>query len=169
MTLELVDKIVDGRTYAFEQLNTTTALKVLAKLTKIIGEPLMIGLGSLPKKEQPRPLTAAGVPAPLPEPVKKKSLGDFDLTELKTDVLGRAVAALTDRLDETEVVALVRQLTSEKVLCDNAPVVFDSHFRGQTAHLFKVLMAALEAQYGDFLGAVTAKAAPVGGPVSLRR
>jgi hypothetical protein len=167
MTRELVQKTVDGRSYEFEQFNTTTALKTLAKLTKIIGEPLMIALGALGLEK----LAPAKLVNGVPEPVKKRNLMDTDLNPLNTAVLGKAVAALIDRLDETEVVDLVKRLVSGPgVLCDHKPFQFDDHFIGEPGHLFKVVRAALEAQYGNFLGAVTGgDTSSTARPVSVRQ
>lgn len=134
---ELVQKTVDDRVYQFQQFNTTTAIKTMAKLTKLIGEPLTLAMGSFAEKKDP----AAG-------------LMDRDLD---FEVLSKAVGALIERLDEDEVVSLVKRLTTESVLCDNKPIQFDEHFAGNISHLFKVVMAAIEAQYGNFLSAVTAK------------
>jgi hypothetical protein len=145
---ELVTKSIDGKLYEFQQFNTTKSLKTLSKLTKFLGEPLMLGLAALgvnPAKSVPgaAPITAKG----------------FLDRELNGEALAKAVAALVDRLDETDVVELVKTLTSESVLCDHKPIVFDEHFRGDIGHLFKVIGAALEAQYGNFLGAVTGRPA----------
>ena len=146
MARELVQKYVDDQLYEFEQFTTTNSLKTLARLTKIVGEPLAIALGGFFKEEKPG-LTPAGIPKPVAAP---KGLLDRDIDG---DAIKAAVAALVDRLDENEVVELVKKLTSEKVLCDHQAIVFDLHFAGRPLHLFKVLKAAIEAQYGNFFDA----------------
>lgn len=130
MAQETVIREIDGRTYEFTQFGTTLSLKLLARLTKIIGEPLAIALG--------------GLKTP---PGKKVNLADMDVSG---DLLGKAVKALIDRLDENEVVALVKTLASEHMLCDNAKIIFDAHYSGNMGHLLHVLMASLEVQYGNF-------------------
>jgi Phage tail assembly chaperone protein, TAC len=93
----------------------------------------------------------------------KKDFLEIDLKELDTDILGKAARALIERMDEDEVVGLIKKLTSEGVLCDHQPIVFDTHYEGNLGHLFKVLMAALEVQYGNFTGAILARV-----PVAVR-
>lgn len=160
---EVVQKTVDGRLYEFEQFSTTVALKTLSKLTKLLGEPIVLALGAIKKTDA----------AKAKKGDKVKTALDTDLSDLDTAVLGQAVRSLIDRMEENEVVELVKQLTSVGLLCDHKPVLFDEHYRGETSHLFKVLSASLSAQYGNFLGAVTARfpaaAAMANGPVSLRK
>lgn len=154
MARELIAKEVDGHLYQFEQFSTTDALKVMAKLTKIFGESITIALGSFfKKKPEPGKLGLDG----LPEPVKPLLEQDVD-----ENALEKAVKVLLDHLDETEVVALVKKLSSEKVLCDGSSITFDLHYQGETLHLFKVIAASLEAQFGNFIGAITTKS-PVAG------
>lgn len=135
MARELIQKTIDGKLYEFSQFNTTVSLRVLARLTKIVGEPIAIALGGAKKVDK-----------------KSDDLADKDVTG---EVFGKAVKALVDRLDENEVVNLVKLLTSEQVLCDNSKIVFDDHFCGDIGHLFKVIVGALEAQYGNFFGGIT--------------
>lgn len=133
---DLVQKNIDDRHYEFQQFNTTTALKVLAKITKLIGEPLAIALGSSFKVSP------------------KENMLD---KELDTDVLAKAVRALIQRLDEDEVVWLVQKMTAESVLCNNQKIIFDLHYKGEIlTHLPKVLKAAFEVQYGNFTDAMIA-------------
>lgn len=139
MARELIQKDIDGKHYEFEQFTATVALKTLAKLTKILGEPMAIALGGFIKDDKPGA-------------TKKPGILD---REVNSDVMAKAVKALIERLDEDEVVILVKQLTSTGVLCDNVKINFDEHFRGEMAHLFSVVAVALEAQYGNFIGAIT--------------
>lgn len=115
-------------TYQFEQFNTTLAIRTLARLTKIIGEPLAIAMAG-------------------------STGGDFDVSG---DVMGKAVKALVDRLDEKEVLELLKLLAADKALCgeNGGKINFDEHYRGNIRLLFKVFQAALEVQYGNFIGAV---------------
>ena len=155
---EAVQKVVDGKLYEFEQFKTTEALKVLARLTKIFGEPLTLALGAF-FKDKPESfigkLDENGLPIKVEEvQAEKKSFLDQDLGD-KSDILAKAVRTLIDRLDEDEVVELVKKLASEKVKCDGAPIIFDDHYVGSPMHLFKVVAAGLEVQYGNFLNAIT--------------
>lgn len=137
----LIQRKVDGKLYEFQIFGAKHALKTLTKLTKIIGEPLTLAF------------TALGV-------------GDKDnkgkgLLDRKIDgvMLGVAVKALTTRMDEDEVLDLIEELAGkDNLLCDGKKVIFDSHYEGKLGHLMRVVGAALEVQYGDFLEEMFAKA-----------
>jgi hypothetical protein len=154
---ETVEKAIDGELYLFQQFNTTTSLKVLAKLTRLLGEPLILALGALGiKPPPPAPkLDANGLPPPAATVVETPKLID---REFDGSAMAKAVTALVERLDEDEVALLVKKLASEGVTCGGQPIVFDEHYAGNFGRLFKVLGVALEVQYGNFLGAVSAKA-----------
>lgn len=135
----LEKKQVDGSTYSFSKYGAKKSLKILTRLTKIVGEPLAIGMAA-----------ASG----------NKSSGKSLLeTELNPEVISRAARALVDRLDEDDVMNLIIQLTSEDLLCDGKKINFDVHYNQKLPHLFKVLWAALEVQYGNFFDELTASPA----------
>lgn len=172
---ELVQKVIDGKLYEFEQFKTTKSLKVLAQLTKIFGEPLTLALGAFFKKkpeenfvgrldENGLPIRVESVKESAKEAAReaatkaKKGLLDQDIDEATADVLAKAVRVLIERLDEDEIVDIVKTLVASK--CDGQPIVFDEHFIGVPMHLFKVVGAALEVQFGNFIDAIT-EIAPV--------
>lgn len=132
----LEKKEVDSHTYSFSKYGAKESLKVLTRLTRIIGEPLAIGMAAASGKKS------------------GKSLLD---TEIDPDIIGKAVRALVDRLDEDEVMGLIEKLTSVGVLCDGKKINFDVHYNGKLPHLFKVLWAAIEVQYGNFFDELTEK------------
>lgn len=70
-------------------------------------------------------------------------------------VLPKAVNALAMRLNEDEVLGLTQELL-KGVLYRGQNIQFELHFQGRLGHLFKVLGATLEVQYGDFLGVMLA-------------
>lgn len=143
MSRELVQKTIDDKSYEFEQYNTTKSLKTLSQLTRLIGEPILLMIASGLKDRKPE---KAG---------KKKSLLD---TELDNDLLAKAIKELVIRMgDDDDVLSLVKKLAIEGVLCDSKQIVFDLHYSGGEglAHLFKVVRAALEVQYGNFIAVLT--------------
>lgn len=126
---ELTKKIIDEHEYEFTKLGAKQSVKVFTKILKIIGEPIALSAGAFEGK------------GPLLERV------------FNGDALGKAMKALAERMDEDEVVSLMETLCGETAcICDGKKVNFNSHYEGRLAHLFKVLKAALEVQYGDFLG-----------------
>lgn len=165
MTRQLIEKNIDGKFYEFQQFTTTVALKTLSQLTQILGEPLTLMFGAFVKKTEPG-----------------KSLSGLlqrDVSDADPDVMAKAVRALIAQLagaGTDDALKIIKSLVSgDGVLCDHNKVVFDEHFRGHEglAHLPKVVAAALEAQYGNFLSAVSARlpAAPAvkaGSPITVR-
>ena len=148
MSREQTSKMIDGRFYEFSQMGTKKSLKVLATLTRLLGEPLAIALGSATEK-------------------KASKLLDSNMSP---ELLGKAVHALIDRMDDDQILALIEELASRNVMCDHKPIIFDLHYSGDIVHLFKVVMAAIEAQFGNFSGALSAslsKASAEQGPVSV--
>jgi hypothetical protein len=140
---EPVEKIIDGEQYTFCQLPAKKSLKLLTRLTRIVGPSLGAALGTSSEG-------AVGI----------KAMLDRHLD------LGAVVAALCDRLEENEVEAIVDTLLSQVIHAGQGEVSqkFDVLFAGRLPHLFKVLGAALQLEYGDFLagGGVTAALAKVG-------
>lgn len=119
---ELRDVLIDGKNYSFQQFSATKGTRLLARVMRIIGEPMGFLAGALNKTASP-------------------------------ELIGKAVKALTEKLDEDTVERTVKDLL-EGARCEGKPVVFDIHFAGQYGHLFRVVKAAMEAQFGDFFDAL---------------
>lgn len=141
---------VDGQTYSFEKWGAEEALKTLIKISKIAGKPIGLFLGVLLDKKE-----------------DGESLID---KELKSDMLAVAIESLTANLDEDVCVALIKKLTSDKVWCANKPINFNTHYEDKLDHMFKVVAAAVEVQYGNFFVALTALApkGPKKGPTNRK-
>ena len=143
---ETKEVVVDNHTYTIGQFTPSKGLKILVRLSKIAGQPL----------------------AMMADSFKGKGMLDSDVNG---ELLGRAIQALTMNLDEATVEQTVKELL-QGVLRDGKPLNFEIDFAQRYGHLFKVLGAVLEAQYGDFFGAIvamrrglgpSATAVPVGG------
>jgi hypothetical protein len=118
---------VDGKNYEFEKWGAEASLSVLIKIAKIAGKPLGMVLGMA---------------------MEKKGLD----TDISADLLGDAVQSLLENMDEEVCISLIKRISSEKVLCEGRPIKFNDHYQNKLGHLFKVVKAALEVQYGDFFG-----------------
>ena len=129
---DLVTKEIEGKAYTFSQYTTTESLKILTRLLKIIGEPLAKVMKSVSASENP--LSA----------------------ELNIDIIAEAIAVLSARVGEDEVVALVRKLSTEGVVCENKQISFDLHYQGELGLLFRVVSANLQVQYGNFFSDASA-------------
>ncbi len=116
---------VGSHSYQANMWHPDKAIGNLTWLTKIVGEPILaviVNVGS----------------------VQELMDSDVDL-----QLFLPAVKSLVSKLDESEVVSKVREMT-EDMLCDGAKVKYDTHFMGRPGHLMKVLLQVLKAQYADF-------------------
>jgi hypothetical protein len=148
MAVEIKVRVVDGHTYEIQQFATTRSLRCLRKLVAIFGESMAWGGNAI-------------------EALKA------DEDAKASELMVKAVKALIDRMDEDVVLGVIIELTGEAITCDHQRVVFDSHYAGRLDHLFKVLYAALEVQYGNFLNVATSavglkKVAPGLGPQQVQ-
>ena len=132
---ELASKEIDGLEYQFEQFGAKKSLKILFRLSKQIGKPLSLLVGSMSGE-------------------KDKKLLDRDI---KLDMIAVAIDSLMSNLDSDEVITLMQDLAGDHAcICDGKKINFDSHYEGRLPHLFKVLWAAIEVQYGNFFDALSA-------------
>lgn len=123
---QLEKKTIEGQVYEFSKFGAKQALRMLTRLTKIVGEPLAIAASA--------------------------AKGDGEFLDRKVDpqVIGKAVHALVTKLDENEVIDICEELAANGVLCNGKQIIFDKHYEN-LGLLFKVLQAGLEVQYGNFL------------------
>lgn len=131
---------IDGKSYTVVPYTTTGGLRLLTKLTGILGEPVVKLLKSLP-------------PGSLQDILKS------DLKAINMDEISASVAALFAKVDEDVAEVLIKEIL-QNTLYGNHEVnaIFEEHFQGEYRHLFKVVFKTLEAQYGDFLGARAVRA-----------
>lgn len=116
---------IDGHDFRVHLLMPTKAIRMGAKLTKLIGEPF------------------AGL-----------ARGDGDEEEFKK-ALPLAVRTLTQNLDQEETYAIISQLFQTVSTPDNKLLNVDTYFHGRLGLMFKLLVQVLEIQFTDFfLGAV---------------
>jgi hypothetical protein len=123
---------VDGRQYEFEKWGAEESLSTLLKLSKIAGKPLAQAIAA----------------------IGGDAISIDTKLHLDAGLLSTAISALMESMDEGTTVSLIKKLSSEKVLCDGAKISFNSHYQDRLDHLFKVVAAALEVQYGNFFGAL---------------
>jgi hypothetical protein len=122
---------VDGEEYEIFDLPPRKALSVLTRITKIALEPIGNFVSSME--------------------------GDALLdTQIDPQMLGKALAALSQRLDEEPVIKTVDEVfeyVHKKTKKGGfIQVNIDTDFSGRIGHMLKVLYKALEVNYSDFLG-----------------
>lgn len=123
---------VDDVTYEFEKWGAEESFDVLLDLVKVCGEPLAAAVGALFGKADPD-------------------------EKIDPQIMTTVFRSLTCGLgDKSLVKALTKRLVAEKVLCQGTKIVFNLHYKDRLDHMFKVLWAALEVQYGNFIAAVLA-------------
>lgn len=128
---------VDNVQYQMLHLPVSKSVKVLTRLTKIVSDPLGKALSAI-KSEDP-----------------EKSIID---QELDMDLLGNAITALADRLDEGMVWNTILELLStvEKINDHGGYTKINPEidFQGQPGHLMKVVGKSITINYSDFLDSV---------------
>ena len=125
-------KTIDGEDFTFYQLNPFKANRLLIKLVKIAGP----ALGSLANSKDVK-----GVQGLMDS--------DFDAKAL--------LDSLCDKLDEDQVDSIFKELLSQVHHSGEGSLekeaACDVFFKGKINLMYKVVFAALEAQFGDFFGA----------------
>jgi len=124
---EPVRKMIDGEDYTFCLLPPRQSVRLLTKIMKIIGP----ALGTI---------------------VEGNDLSNLDSVQDIDFDLSKAVSALFDHVNEDDVDMIIDALISQVIHKGTGDLSksFDYHFQGRLPHLFKVIGAALEVQYGDF-------------------
>lgn len=125
MGIEQKDFSLDEESYTITMFPADQGLKVLSKLVKLIGEPMM----ELAKMNNDK--------------------------EAMFDHLAAAVRSLSMRLDDENVVSLCKQLSSCVIKHgDGSQTIdkkFNTHFSGRIGHMFKLLVEVVNFNYADFL------------------
>src|SRR3990172_1463647 len=130
MGREVEEVEIDGTRYSVSQYSAGKAVRLLAKLVKLVGRPIGI-------------LTGAGMDS-----------------EIKTDLIASALEALGSSVEPEDLEKLVREILEGTIIFTedgkNRQIVFDTDFTGRIGHLFRVLKHVLSYQYADFLGDLAA-------------
>lgn len=122
---------VDGQDYEFHKWGADDSLDTLIEIAKIVGAPLAQALNELLKT--------------------KLEPGESLLDKHMNPELGKLVLdAFANNLDKAVVKRLIKKFCSEDVLCKGAKISFDQHYRDRLVHMFKVVKAGVEVQYGNF-------------------
>lgn len=124
---------VDGKKYEFEKWGAEESTDVLLDLVAITGKPIGSGVSAFFGKE------AEGEPG-----LDRK---------MDSNVMGQIIESLTQKVGENKSICkmLIKKLSSEKVLCEGAKINFNVHYQDNLGHMLKVVKAALEVQYGNFI------------------
>jgi hypothetical protein len=122
---------IDGATYTVAQLPAFKALKLKWRIMQAIGP------------------SAAKLIAAI--------VGGGGLARLETDELAPAAKELFDRLSADDLLSFARELLGPATVMADGKLahvldVFDIHFAGKLASVYRLIWFALEVNYGDFLG-----------------
>jgi hypothetical protein len=144
---------IDGMTVEVFLLPPTHALKVLTRLSKIVGEPLGLAAGALlgDKPEESR----GDAEAP-PASALQKDIPDA--------VIGKVLAAFTDRLDEGVVLDTLKLVLANVFVktdgdAGTRKVNLEQDFLGKTLTMLKVFAFALEVNFSDFFAGASGSGA----------
>lgn len=125
----LYEVVVDELKYEFEKWGAEDSYDTLLDLAKLCGKP--IGLA----------VSAFGG-------------GNLD-EELRPDIISTVFQSIVDGIGDKSVTkAVTKKLVSEKCFCNGAKINFNTHYQDRLDHMFKVMWAALEVQYGNFFVAL---------------
>jgi len=127
----LLQRDIGEHSYEFAKWGAEEALSTLLDIGTIIGKPLGAAADKLDM-----------------DALKDRRL------ELPMDVLGVIVEQFAAEMGQHKAVAMgvIKRLATKGVLCDGKPVQFDLHYKDRLPHMFDVLAAAMEVQYGGFFG-----------------
>ena len=127
--LDLVEKVVDGKKYLFHRLPVSLSLKILIRISKIIG-PVM---GSV----------FDGLGDDVPGTMKELLDSDIDFSKITT--------SLFSTIDEDITISTIQELLAH-VMYEGSKVsdIFEVHFQKDIPHLLKLVGVALEVEYGNF-------------------
>jgi hypothetical protein len=136
---------IDGATYSIGTLPPRRSLRLQNRLLRAIG-----------------PAIAQLIASVKPGPGGKVALGEVDLVAISAGVQG-LMAQLTP--DEQDAI-MAELLAPVSVVQDgrSAPVmaVFDAHFEGRLPAVYKLMWAALELNFGTFIGPLVGAARTAG-------
>src|SRR3990172_1744537 len=110
---DLIHRTIEGEDYEIEQFASTKSLRILTALIKLIGEPIGLAVGLKDQKLNP---------------------------DQESKIIGAAVRALCDRLDEDKIIILIKELI-DSTRTNGAKINFEIHFQGRIGHLFKLIYA----------------------------
>ena len=128
---ELVERVIDDNTYIFHQLPVSLSLKILIRITKIIGPTL----GSV----------FDGLGKDFPDTMKELMGADLEFSKITNTIFSS--------IDEEITVSTIKELLSKTIVDGkNLSDVFEVHFQRNHLHLLKVIKSGLEVEYGNFLG-----------------
>lgn len=125
---------IDGRQYEFSKWGAEAATDTLFDLALVLGKPLA-QLGAAMKTGE-------------------KTGEKFSLS---VDVAGSIVEQLIAQMGTNKKLCMdiIRRMTAgETVMCDGKRITFNTHYQDRLPHMFDVLRAALEVQFGNFFGDV---------------
>jgi len=131
MGVQPVERTIEGENYTFYYLRPKTSIKILAKLSKMIGP-------------------AIGAAFPKGDSIKVKDILDTDIN------IGNALSLLVEKIDIKDTQEIIDVLF-ENVFCKgrgklSEVPVYEELFTGNLKLFFTILKNALEVQYGNFFG-----------------
>jgi hypothetical protein len=122
---------VDGSLYEFAKWGAEKAMDTFLDITGIIGKPLSA-------------LMAA---------IHASQVDGAESQAITIDTAAAIAEQLTSNIGthKKTCMAVIKRLTSgPEVFCDGKKVDFDTHYASRISHLFEVVRAAVEVQYGNF-------------------
>lgn len=135
--------------YAFYPMSPERSIKMLTRLTKVLGEPLVRVLAGVVTSQ------GEGEDQSKPATDDRNLLMDSLKRESAREAITEAVSTLASRLDEDQVVDTIKTLISSAEIKrpgDNGTrrINFEADYAGRIGELMMATRYAIEAEYGDF-------------------
>jgi len=152
MSKRTQEKRIGDESWQVTQFAATEGLAVMARLFKLIGPTLGKAIGGLKATGVPR---IGDIQTGTAYLGGLRGLLDADISNFNMTAFGDAVMTLADRLDEREVVDLVkRMLADTRINGSEVLPQFDVLFMGDYLKLFSVLRFVAEVNFGNFFAGV---------------
>ena len=128
------ERIIDDETYTFYQMGAIKSHSLLLKIVKIVGP----AFGEMVDSTDKDGTGKDGIEGLLD--------ADIDMTAV--------MEGLFERADESTVLKIITTLLNQVIHSGTGELkteaIIDTHFKGKLPHMYKVVFASAEVQYGDF-------------------
>jgi hypothetical protein len=126
---------IDGKEYVITQIAPSASIKILIRISKILGKPIGGAIGAMQFK-----------------PEKKNSILN---DTIDTKLLGEAVSRIFENLNEDETIDTIKLVLSGVYFSGQALNMEHPNFHGNILHLIKVYTKAMEVNFSDFFGEIS--------------
>ena len=148
MAKDIEEHIIDGVEYTFTKYPLKKSMRMLTKVTKVLGQPVVEILGA------------------------KEGIESLMDKEIDTEAVGKSLAAMATQFEGDDLYDLIKdictcviaketEISGDKVVGGQLDKNFDLHFAKRMTAMFMVTAQALKHNYQDFFVELLAKSGVV--------